>query len=574
VDAGGSPSAPTGPQRDAGRSPPGPGHADASAAPVGIADDDLAPESGVSPSDVLGQRVLELLEAHCASCLDDPDGAGEAVAAVSISRLIERGQIVPGSSESSPVFQSIQLSPYPPGDPRWPPTAGELALIARFIDGLPASVPDCAPLPFVSVDGALELMAADSQSLELAQRPFSRYVTLTDASNAHLCGPALERQRQALFEALNGASLAPDIRLPQSIDENGLIYRLDLRDYAWSRPLDVDDDGTVDFDDGWQAAVASAGAYGIPYTGPEADTLAATLATLVPFLPARVVVHAVATGDLYYSLIGVRRAVGETMLELGVDAITAIIERTAHLAGFGTRTREGRVLRLAQSQGNRTWWSIDDESDDDSESPFDNPVDYHDSPPQAIFHLPNGLQAYVIDSGVSRANTVVPHRFCGPCEAYEALPLAACPACHGGGLLPMVDQVRAYVERNQRDFDAQTFAAVQVLYPTADELDALLRQDSDVHRAALAQTLVPAASSDPLSRVYFQFERGSLDLRQAAGELGVAPETLSSRLGELDVGLAPLQSGMSVDRVAFTSAFKASVCVLQADARNRAAGCP
>jgi hypothetical protein len=115
---------------------------------------------------------------------------------------------------------------------------------------------------------------------------------------------------------------------------------------------------------------------------------------------------------------------------------------------------------------------------------------------------------------------------------------------------------------------------VQAQYPTADELDALLQQDSDVHRAALAQTLVPAVGSDPLSRVYFQFERGSLDLRRAAGELGVVPETLTAEIPALDPRLAPLAAGSTVDRVTFTSAFKASLCVLQADARNRVADCP
>ena len=574
-DAGGSPSVPpVQPEPDAGDTTPSvDGDAGASVGPRELADEDSSPPNGVSASDVLGQRVLELLAAHCASCLVDPDGPGEAVAAVSISRLIDAGQIVPGSSASSPVFQSIQLNPYPPGDPRSPPIAGELALIARFIDGLPSSIPDCAPLPFVSLDRALELMAADSQSLSTVDRPFARYVTLTDASNARLCGPALERRRQALFEAVNGASLAQDVALPVAIDADAIIYRLDLRAYAWDRPLDVDDDGAADFDDGWEAAVAAAGPYAVPYAGPEANVLSAGLQTPVQFLSAQVLVHTVAGGNLYYALVGVRRDFYETTRELGIDVDVPIGATTALFAGFGTARREVRAIRMAQSREARAWWSIDDESRSDSESPFDNPIDFHDSPPQAIFHLPNGLQAYAIDGGGSRATTVVPHQNCGTCDDLEALPLAACPACHSGGLLPIVDQVREYVERNERDFDRDTFAAVQAQYPTADELDALLQRDSDVHRAALARALVPAVGSDPLSRVYFRFERAGLDLRQAAGELGVAAEALE-KLPALDPRLAPLQSGSSVDRATFTSTFGSALCLLHADARNRVAGCP
>ncbi len=573
-DAGGSPPAsPTRSEPDAGGSPASV-DADASAPPLGIADEDGVRSNGVATSDVLGQRVLALLEQHCSSCLIDPDGPGEAVAAVSLSRLIESGQIVPGSSTSSPVFQSIQLAPYPPGDPRSPPFAGELALIARFIDGLPSSVPECAPLPFVSIDQALELMAADSQTLSADDLPFARYVTLTDASNATLCGLALERQRQALFEAINGASLAGDIALPVAIDEGALIYRLDLRAYAWNRALDLDEDGAADFADGWQAASAAAGAYAVSHAGPEADGLVTALQTPVPFLPAQVLVHAVAAGDLYYSLIGMGRVIDETMLALGLDVITALSEDTAQLASFAARGREVRVLRLAQSQSDRAWWSIDDENSSDSGSPFESPIDYDGWQAQAIFHLPNGLQAYVSSSIDGRANAVVSHRYCGPCEAFEALPLAACPACHGGGLLPVVDEVRAYVERNQSQFDQDTFGAVLAQYPTADELDALLQRDSDIHRAALARALVPAVGSDPLSRVYFQFERAGLDLRRAAGELGVPPEVLDEKLPTLDPRLAPLQSGGSVDRATFTSIFGTARCQLHANARNRVAGCP
>jgi hypothetical protein len=46
------------------------------------------------------------------------------------------------------------------------------------------------------------------------------------------------------------------------------------------------------------------------------------------------------------------------------------------------------------------------------------------------------------------------------------------------------------------------------------------------------------------------------------------------RIPALDPRLAPLATGMTVDRVTFTSAFKGSLCVLQADARNRVADCP
>lgn len=83
----------------------------------------------------------------------------------------------------------------------------------------------------------------------------------------------LERQRQALSKAVNSVSLAEEIGLPTAVDSAALVYRIDLRDDAWNRAIDIDRDGTEDFADGWLAIVSGAGAYAIESVGPEADAL-------------------------------------------------------------------------------------------------------------------------------------------------------------------------------------------------------------------------------------------------------------------------------------------------------------
>lgn len=529
----------------------------------------------ISTADVLGQRVLELLATSCSSCHSDQDRPGGVGALTDMTQLVELGLIVPGSSATSPLFKAIQSGRMPPQDDRYlpGPSVGEAALIARFIDGW-AEVQGCDAEPFVSIDQALAAMAANNAVLASEDRPFARYATLLDASNAGLCGPALERQRQALFEAVNSASTGPDIVVPQAIDEKALIYRLDMRNYRWDRPIDLNGDGVQDFPDGWAGAVAAVGAYAIEYTGPNADALKAAIGAPVPVLSAQALVHAVSAGDLYYELIRVKQVIEDTRLELGIDILADLDAGRVVLAGFGRRGREVRVARYTQDVEERAWWSIDDQYSGNSESPFDNPLDVSEERPQFIFRLPNQLQAYAAqdDNGV-RSSAVTQHEDCRE-RACATVSLAACHGCHGGGLLPIEDAVRAIVEKYPNVYDPTTLDQTEALYPLAAELDDLIESDGNIHRAALARALVSAGDPNPLSSVYSQFELAPLTARRAAGELGVPLDVLLQNLERLDPRLALLESNGSIDRATFTTVFNEAVCVLHAADQNRPLACP
>jgi hypothetical protein len=524
---------------------------DAGAPMPGIAQEETLTSNGVSSADILGQRVLEMF------------------GITDLAHSIELGEIVPGSSATSPLFAAARADGTPPSR-KW--TVGEVALLARFIDGLDADVPACAALPFVSVDEVVEAVADDIAVLAEEDRRFARYVTLTYASNAGLCGPALERHRQALFEAVNGASTGREVIVPHAIDAEQLIYRLNIRGYGWDRTIDLDDNGDLDFVDGWTAAVAGAGAYGIEHGGAQAEAVKAAARTAVPLLPAHVLVHAISAGDLYYSLIEVGRSVDETQVQLGLDVVASLENGTARLSGFGSSRRETRVFRFTQGLPGSEWWVIADEDRSNGSSPFEDPIDFYDGAPQFIFRLRNGVQAYAAQeyAGV-RLGEAPPH--CSPSESCDAVPLAACHGCHAAGLLPVKDQVFDVVLQNEGSFDRQTLEDVRALYAPG-ELDALLESDSDLQRAALARALVPANDPDPLSRVFFQFEREPLTARRVAAELGVPLAVLLEGLPQLDARLAPLgaEDG-SVDRDTFTDTFRASACLLRDGSRNRPLGC-
>jgi hypothetical protein len=546
-------------------------------------DEDSA--SGQLPSsDVNGQAALALIQRTCGQCHGDA-GSAASSGPLDLPGLVERGWIVPGSSGTSPVVEVFAGEHVPAPSLFYDrPTVGEIELLQRLVDGLPVQAPDCEASSFVSLDAARGAMASDISGLAPEARPFARYVELAYASNAGLCGAALELQRKALGQVFNATSTREQIVLPEPIDERQVIYRIDLRDYGWDRRIDLEGDGVVDFADGWQAAVAAAGAYGEEYRGPDADALVAAAGTTVPFLPANALVHAVAGGDLYSALIGVGADVAVHRTGLGIPAEVESLARLegnelAHpslWAGFGG-SRDTIVVRSPQNRPDRSYWLIH-EGDSDAESVFNSPFEIDSALNtdrfQILFALPNGMLGYAIEANDSsrRGSDQVHGQEC--CEDAR-ISLALCGACHIDGLRAVGEEVRDFVLANTRDFAESDLDAVRELYLPQAELDARIEADNAIQRAALQQLGIAPGARDPLSSVYQQFEQ-PLTARRAAAELGVSLATLQAALatpGRLAPELAPLVTGSSIERAAFTAALPAARCALHEGSTNRPARC-
>jgi hypothetical protein len=539
--------------------------------------------------DILRQRVMGLIDQHCVSCHDEPDRGGSVPGVTQIEWLVTEGWLTPGSSDDSPLLVGFQNGHAQLG--RRGPTIGEVALVKAFVDQLAFAEGGCQAPDYLDTDAALATMARDIASLPAGDRPFTRYLSVAYASNDGGCGWALEDERQALFAAVNGVSTAEAISAPVPIEPSELIYRVDVRNYAWDRPIDIDGDGGADvpegsaendgtdFPDGWSAIVAAAEPFAVEYTGPEADVLRLEAQTPVPFLPVNAFVHSVGAGDLYYALLGIGRDLHAERLALGIDLYADREGSSLLWAGFVGREREVTLNRAPQSRPDRGYWMAAEQDTGDAESIYDTLFDWEPANFQIIFHLPNGLQAYAIDVDGLRANETVIHRSCrAGCPDGEPLGLAACPACHGEGLLPIDNQLRAEIDASPDPLTAffpfTDYADLQ-RYPTSAELDALRQADDAVHRDARARAgLIPDRPA-PLSGVYYEFERTPLDARRAAAELGVRFESWTLGVEQLEPRLAALGSPAArIDRRTFGELFAGAQCQLSVGARNRPAGCP
>ena len=557
-------------------------------------------------SSLLGQEVRDILEASCGNCHVGRGAKADFGYLLDVQQLVMNGKVTPGKKEESQLYMRMLDGTMPPADqrPARQPTPSQIQLVGQFIDELTIADPEggCAPLAFMDVDTQIARMQADMASRDEQDRPFTRYLTVSYSANAGDCGRVLQRQRHALFKGINSVSTSTRVVQPEAIDSGQTIYRIDIRDYEWDRPIDLQDNdisdpANIDFSDGWEAIVGNplTAAYAVEYAGDRADELVADAGTRVPFMPVNAFIQATEFGDLYYALIGGRQSLFDFERDvLGIDTVAEAAENNLMRAGFSNSgvSKQERVLnRFAGGLAARQayWISFDFdggnggdgasgfERDVGNDSIYSNPLGFKFGGGEAIFNLPNGMQGYYAADGAgNRLNTAPVGVVIDPAQNNGLVTNgASCHSCHNAGLISFTDTVRQFVEENKRRFDNQTYEDVMEQYPDAVRFNRQIALDSAVHVDAVELAGVPKNESDPVSRVYLDFQRVNVDLRLAAGELGVEPEVLLDNIDLLDPRLGNLSvEGGYVGREILDATFLDSVCKLQSIQRNAPVNCP
>jgi hypothetical protein len=148
-----------------------------------------------------------------------------------------------------------------------------------------------------------------------------------------------------LLDLLNGTSTSAAVHAPRVTDPNNpIVYAIDLRDYAWNRPLTLGEGR--DFLDAWEAIVDEVDTYGLEWNGPDADVLKRETGSRVPLLPANALIGSAATGRLYYALTGIDDAAARSARDwLGVDVEASAAAHAMHRAGV---LRVPEPVRLRQ----------------------------------------------------------------------------------------------------------------------------------------------------------------------------------------------------------------------------------
>lgn len=492
-----------------------------------------------------------------------------------IDALVDNGKLIPLDSERSAVVRRMREGSMPPPGTFGPrPSEREIDAVAQFIDN-PVFWPEYREAPscddqLITFDELYRQVAVDLRSEDSDERAFLRYVTLTNRYNAGICVDTLDRERFALGKLVNMLSTRARLGVPEPIDRDRLIYRLDLRDYGWDRDVVVDGES---FRDGWEAIIA-ASPYAVPFVGDQADDLREDTLTDVPLINADALIAAAAVGELYYALIGVD--VGEPLSafisdELGIDVEDNFEEGQVVRAGTSRSqiSRQDRVVERHEIERRRGvyWQSFDFESNDANESIFSNPFGFNQGGTEAIFTLLNGMLGFIIadrDDNIVAESSILLDTFQNDFVARTSV---SCSNCHAQGFNPVADEVGPFVRANRFQFRRDELEAVEELYPTPAAFARIIEQDSEAFLDALRRANLPTTGADPVGAAYVRFN-SKVDLATAAGDLGVTPEELRRELNLLDPSLAVLRNA-SVDRDVFDSVYEESLCIMQIVSNNQ-----
>lgn len=568
------------------------------------------------PSDCadLTSRVLQVFETNCAKC----HGAGSQAAGgmdyiLDLEQLIAREKILPGDPEGSRVYARMTAieSPMPPANEAQRPSSADIESVRAWISE--CSELSCSAKPFITQDEALAKINADLSTLPLEALEHTRYFTFVHLRNAGMCDADIEVHRQALSELVNALSQSTVIVRPEPIDADALILRIDLRDYAWDRPIRltapshyfpddafVDDpeipDGPVsevEYADRWRM-IAHQNPYTAAPKGQLADDIAlltGTDASAPAMLPGDAFIDAAVRAPLYYDILGVPRRSGRLHLEaaacveqecletaLGRNIIAdilvelnedmSLVARAAmHASTVSNFNRMVERHRFSDDNDRVLWLTYDSAGQTGAQNVFAHPLDFAFDSVELLYTLPNGMPGFMLSDRAGTRLDAAPLAIVQDEGQDDFLVRAAvsCLGCHREGVVPAQDDLRWELDEGMLDvtFSATDKDNIRRLYPPREEFAALVEEDLANFAHAMDKSGVPpGGEQDPAATVFRLFAE-PVDLRRAAAALGIPATDLRDRLGQLSGDLQGLgEDGGTVLRQSFTAHFAGIVCTL------------
>jgi WD40 repeat protein/mono/diheme cytochrome c family protein len=485
----------------------------------------------------LARKAREILKANCHRC-HGQDGAVEGGFnyVLDLDRLVARKKVVPGQSDASPLFRRVAAGKMPPPGEAPRPADADVALLRQWIDaGAPPET--TARRPFVSDAEVFARLLADLDGIDKRSRRFTRYFTLTHLANAGLGEDELQTYRNALAKLLNGLSWQPRIVLPQPVDADRTILRIDLRDLVWDANT-------------WNRILADY-PYGVFPDTATARACSAATATRMPCVRADWFVATASRPPLYQDLLQLPNNAAELERQLRVDAAADIQQERVARAGFNGSgiSRNNRLIERHDAVHGAYWRTYDFDAVPqnlvdrpsllpDRRNLFAYPLgpgglesQFQHAGGEIIFNLPNGLQGYMLVNAVNVRIDKGPIAIVSdpkrPDRAVETG--VSCMNCHYRGILPKADQIRAHVEKNPQAFSRADAELIRALYVPEERMKTLMDEDAERFRRALEKTGNKVTTAEPVMTITLRYE-ADVDLATAAAEAGLPPQEFLTRL--------------------------------------------
>lgn len=439
----------------------------------------------------------------------------------------------------------------------------------------------CPPQPLTLAD-TLAAALADVQAQPASSRPFLRYVSTGQFRPGPCEGDGeieaarrgLSRARIAVSKLVNGMSREPLAIVPEAAGPEGLLLRLDLRDYGWQRAVTL---GGQSYDDAWQA-LADRSAIALELQGGAASELALELGTNVPVLLSSAFVATASTSELYYAVLAMPTTLAELKRELGIDGREDLDVGPWARAAFSNSGSSTESRGVARYRGNVLgdgyfWQTFDYGPSARAEALYLEPLTTRAGGHQVLFSLANGLPAYFTTDGDGLR--LPESRFVlDPAQNNGLARVASsCGSCHNAGIIGFDDAVRSFAEDNADLFSEVTLARVREAFPSEGEMAALREADSQRIVEAAERAGQPQGTPDPVERMFVDYDL-SLTFDQLAAELFLDRASLIEQLPSLPEDIAAAATSGVLERSVFEARYLEAACALYGAAESSPVGCP
>lgn len=479
----------------------------------------------------LGQEARAILQTHCAGC----HGGGKAVKGgfgfvLDRDLLVSRLLVTPGQAGRSDLFLRMLQDEMPPPSIKKRPSLAELKIVQKWIDaGAPAFDAAAKNIKILSPPEVNDAILTDLKAIDPRRVRFTRYLTLSHLANAGRPAKDLETTREAAAKLLNSLSWHARLTLPEPVDADATILRIDLRAYKWTAAQ-------------WEK-LATAYPYRLQ-TAAEAKAFAGYTGSEVVSLRADWFVATASRPPFYHDLLQIPTTDKALERLLQVDVAADVQEDSIQRSGFNDSgvSKNNRILERHDSAYGTFWRSYDFASNSGRQNLFEHPLgpnagatSFQPAGGEMIFHLPNGLQAYMlVDAKGRRIDKGPTEIVADPRRPDQRVETGiSCMSCHARGLLFKADQLRGHVEKNASAFGKEIVDTIRATHPRRAKFQAQIEEDNVRYLKALTQ-LLPSPSGkagegfrdpdqEPVNLVTQRFE-GTLDGRTAAAELGLTLE--------------------------------------------------
>ena len=511
----------------------------------------------------LAQDAYAIFEGSCLIC-HGPDGAYRESLLMEHAALINGGTVVPGNPDASELYKRL-LGPtengaqMPLGQPRLPPQSIE-TIRQWILTGAPDwKTAPATDRPFISPAEKLDTIETHLMSLEPFDRAYARYFTLTHLYNAGETLEILQEYRKALYKLVNSLSWGATIINPIPIDAGQTIFYIDLRHYEW------------DANDGW-TRIEEEYPYHISFDAPadltrrnQLGRLQTQMKTDIPSVHIDWFIAKAASPPLYHDLLSLPLTERELETRLEVDVARNLTNAPGvrvWRAGFNNSgvSNNNRVVERHTSRYGAYWKSYDFAGSVGTQNVFTHPLSFTHDGGEAVFNLPNGLQAYyVVNASGFRLDEAPINIVSNPAASDPTVRNGlSCFGCHTEGMKTFEDKVRPVIQSNANP--PYNKAQALRLYVEKSDMDARVEKDMETYRVALEATGGTFSGVEPISRFHEAFQ-GPVDAAYAAAVVGLQPQTFLERVREntglQNVGLLALDTeNGSVKRDAWTSSFR------------------